>query len=169
MTMTKSQNRHSWSLLTAKLAAHQSGQAMFELALLVPVLCLVMFAIVDFSRALNNEQIIVDLSRQSSNMASRGTTLSAAADAVVQGSAPLNLGSSGEIIITSVARIGGADQITGQVTRGALSMSSKIGSGVGNRATVPAVFDDIFVNNSSQTVYITEIYYPLQQITPLAT
>ena len=35
-------------------------------------------------------------------------------------------------------------------------------------ATVPANIDDIFSNNSGQTVYITEVFYPLQQITPVA-
>ena len=109
--MTNAQPRHSLSLLAAKLAAQQSGQAMFELALLIPLLCLAMFAIVDYGRALNDEQIIVELSRQGSNMASRGTTLSDAANAVVQGSAPLNLSQAGEIIITSVARVGGTDRL----------------------------------------------------------
>jgi Flp pilus assembly protein TadG len=166
--MMKSHARHSLSLVAAKLAARQSGQAMFELALLVPLLCLVMFAIVDYGRALNDEQIMVDLTRQGSNMASRGSTLTDAATAVVQGSAPLNLSSAGQIIITSVARVGGTDTITGQVSQGKLTLSSKIGSGVGAKAKVPAVVDDIFANNSGQTVYITEIYYPLTQLTPLA-
>ena len=160
---------HKWlSSLSAKLA-RQSGQALFELALLVPLLCLVVFAIVDYGRVLNDEQIMVDLSRQGSNMASRGTTLTAAANAVVQGSAPLNLATAGQVTITSVARVANADTITGQVTVSAgASTPSKIGNGVGNKATVPAVIDDIFAKNSSQTVYITEIYYPFQQITPLA-
>ena len=142
---------------------------MFELALLVPLLCLVVFAIVDYGRVLNDEQILVSLSRQGSNMASRGQTLTAAANAVVAGSAPLNLSQAGQVIITSVARVSNADTITGQVvvTNGT-ALPSKIGTGVGNQATVPAVIDDIFTKNSGQTVYITEIYYPFQQITPLA-
>jgi Flp pilus assembly protein TadG len=161
---------HNWlSSLSVKVAARQSGQALFELALLVPLLCLVMFAIVDYGRVLNDEQIMVNLSRQGSNMASRGATLSSAANSVVQGSAPLNLATAGQVTITSVARVANSDTITGQVTvTSGTSIPSKIGTGVGNKATVPAVVDDIFVKNSSQTVYITEVYYPFQQITPLA-
>jgi Flp pilus assembly protein TadG len=147
--------------------ASQSGQAFFELALLVPFLCLVMFAIIEYSRALNMEQEMVDLTRQGSNMASRGTALATAASAVAQGSAPLNIPSAGEVIISSVARVNNVDTVTGQATSGALSMSSKIGVN-GGRATVPAAVDDIFTNNPSQTVYVTEIYYPLTQITPIA-
>jgi len=158
----------SASFFSVKLAAKQSGQAILEIALLVPLLCLIMFAIIDYSRALNCEQIMVDLSRQGSNMASRGTTLSIAAATVAQNSAPLNLAQSGLIIITSVARVSNVDTIMGQANSGAISMSSKIGSRVGSKATVPAAVDDIFSKNSSQTVYITEVYYPLTQITPIA-
>jgi Flp pilus assembly protein TadG len=142
---------------------------MFELALLVPLLCLVMFAIIEYSRALNYEQKLVDLSRQGSNMASRGTPLATAASTVAQNSAPLNVSGAGVVIVTSVARVNNVDTITGQATSGSLLISSKIGTGVGNRATVPATADDIFANNAGQTVYITEIFYPLQQITPIAT
>ena len=143
---------------------------MYELALMVPLLCLIMFAIIDYSRVLNAEQVLVDLTRQGSNMASRGTTLSAAALALVQGSAPLTLAVAGEVIITSVARVGSVDTIMGQaiLSAGSVSTASKIGIGVGNKASVPSVIDDIFSKNSGQTIYITEVYYPFQQITPLA-
>ncbi|HVN28551.1 MAG TPA: TadE/TadG family type IV pilus assembly protein, partial [Candidatus Binataceae bacterium] len=117
------------------------------MALLVPILCLVMFAIIEYSRALNMEQRLVDLTRQGSNMASRGTPLATAASAVASGSAPLNLSSSGAVIITSVSRVNNLDTITGQATSGSLSVTSKIGTGVGNRATMPAGIDDIFANN----------------------
>jgi Flp pilus assembly protein TadG len=156
------------SLRAARVANRQTGQAMFELALLVPLLCLVMFAIIEYSRALNYEQKLVDLSRQGSNMASRGTPLATAASTVAQNSAPLNVAGAGEVIITSVARVNNVDTITGQASSGALSMTSKIGTGVGSTAKVPATADDIFTNNSGQTVYITEIFYPLQQITPIS-
>lgn len=141
---------------------------MFELALLVPVLCLVMFSIIEYSRVMNFEQELVDITRQGCNLASRGTALSTAATTIAQNSGSLNLSNSGLVIITSVARVGSADQVTGQATSGSLSQTSKIGNGVGSRATVPANIDDIFSNNSGQTVYITEVFYPLQQITPVA-
>jgi Flp pilus assembly protein TadG len=146
----------------------QSGQAMFELALLVPLLCLVMFAIIEYSRVLNFEQELVDVTRQGCNMASRGTALSTAATSVAQNSGSLKLSTSGLVIITSVSRVGSVDTINGQATSGSLTAVSKIGTGVGSTATVPANVDDIFSNNSGQTIYITEVFYPLQQITPIA-
>ena len=165
--MRGSRFRHLLSPRAVRVATTQTGQAMFELALLVPLLCLVMFAIIEYGRALNYEQKLVDLSRQGSNMASRGTALATAASTVAQNSAPLNVAGAGEVIITSVARVNNVDTITGQASSGPLGVSSKIGTGVGSRATVPTTADDIFTNNSGQTVYITEIYYPLQQITPI--
>ena len=56
----------------------RSGQAILEISLMVPLLCLILFGIIDYGRALNSEQIMVDLTRQGSNMASRGTTLATA-------------------------------------------------------------------------------------------
>src|SRR5271166_5381294 len=73
------------------LGAKRPGQAVIELALMAPLLCLILFAIIDYSRALNFEQEMVDLTRQGSNMASRGTALATAATTVAQNSAPLNL------------------------------------------------------------------------------
>jgi len=144
------------------------GQALLELALVIPLLCLVVFGIVDYGRVLNDEQIMVDLSRQGSNMASRGTTLPATAAALLLGSGTLNLSLGGQVIVTSVARVSNVDTISGQTSMGGLLKSSKIGTGVNNKATVPAGIDDVFSKNSGQTVYITEIYYTFQQITPLA-
>ncbi|HXN86392.1 MAG TPA: TadE/TadG family type IV pilus assembly protein [Candidatus Binataceae bacterium] len=168
--MTLSPPHFSLVPSTATISARQSGQAMIELVLMVPLMCLILFAIIDYSRALNDEQVMVDLSRQGSNMASRGTALAAAANALVQGSPPLNLATAGEVIITSVARVGSTDTIMGQVIRsaGSVTTASKIGTGVGSKAIVPAVIDDVFSKNSGQTVYITEVYYPFQGITPLA-
>src|ERR1700692_79217 len=98
----------------------QSGQAMFELALLVPLLCLVMFAIIEYSRVLNFEQELVDATRQGCNMAWRGTILTTSAGSVAQNSGLPNLSSSGLVIITSVTRVGSADTISGQASSGSL-------------------------------------------------
>ena len=155
-------------LYAANRLEKQSGQAMLELALMAPLLCLILFAIIDYSRALNFEQEMVDLTRQGSNMASRGTALATAATIIAQNSAPLNLSQNGLVIISSVARVKNVDTITGQAQSGALSLSSKVGAGVNGKATVPAAVDDILTKNSGQTIYVTEVYFTFQQITPIA-
>src|ERR1700683_793647 len=105
MTMPIGSATRSIRLRSPRLhLANLPGQALFELALLVPLLLLVMLSIIEYSRALNMEQRLVDLTRQGSNMASRGTALSTAAAAVAQGSAPLNVSSAGGGGITPAPR-----------------------------------------------------------------
>jgi hypothetical protein len=94
--------------------------------------------------------------------------LATAAGTVAQNSAPLNLTQNGLVIISSVARVNNLDTITGQAQSGALSLSSKVGIGVNGKATVPSAIDDIFTKNSGQTVYVTEVYFTFQQLTPIA-
>ena len=37
------------------------------------------------------------------------------------------------------------------------------------KPVVAGIVDDIFSKNAGQTIYITEVFYPIQAITPLAT
>src|SRR5262249_24878102 len=84
-----------------------SGQAAVEFAVIATVLLVLLLAVVDFSRALYSLQVMVGLTRQGSNLASRGDTLAQAASSVVSGDSPLNLDNNGEVIITSVMNTAG--------------------------------------------------------------
>src|SRR5580704_8608586 len=86
----------SWTL------ARQSGQAMLEFASLVTVALVVLFGSIDFGRALYDLEAMTGLSRQGGNLASRGSTASDAASAVIAGQAPLNLSANGKVIVTTV-------------------------------------------------------------------
>jgi Flp pilus assembly protein TadG len=161
-----STSRHRGSL-SGKIVADQSGQAMLEFAIIASLLIILVFAIIDFGRAFNELQVMVELTRQGSNLASRGTSLLDSANAVVAGDAPLNLNSNGEVIVTSVTNNAQGNVITGQVSQGATSNASKIGNGVGTPATVPA--SAVAMLQPGQTIYITEVFYNYQAITPIAT
>jgi hypothetical protein len=65
-------------------------QAAVEFAVVVTLMLVLLLAIIDFGRALNYMQVMVGLTRQGSNLASRGTSLAGSAAAVVAGSAPLS-------------------------------------------------------------------------------
>jgi Flp pilus assembly protein TadG len=160
-----STSRHHDSV-RRKIAADQSGQAMLEFAIIASLIIILVFAIIDFGRAFNEMQEIVGLTRQGSNLASRGTSLLASANAVVAGDAPLNLNRSGEVIVTSVTNNASGNIITGQVSQGAITLASKIGQGVGTPATLPP--SAVAMLQRGQTIYITEVFYNYQAITPIA-
>jgi len=79
--------RHAWhpGSVGRKISAAESGQAAVEFALIAGLMLILFCMLVDFSRAIHDVQVMASLSREGSNLASRGTTLSASANAVVAG------------------------------------------------------------------------------------
>ena len=72
-------------------AVDGSGQAMLEFAMIASLIIMLVFAIIDFGRAFSQVQVMIGLTRQGSNLASRRTSLLDSAKAVVAGDAPLDL------------------------------------------------------------------------------
>lgn len=151
------------NIVSRKFRTDESGQAIVEFSLVVMLLLIMACALADVGRAIYQEQVITNLTREGSNLAARGTSLTDSATAVVQGSAPLNIVINGRVIVTAVTNNGGAIQITGQVSQGGIPAASKVGTVIGGLAALPAAAQPPL----TQTVYVTEVFYAYQAVTPI--
>lgn len=149
-----------------KLRGNSSGQAAVELALAVTLLLIFMCAAADFGNALNDMQILSELTRQGSNLASRGTTLADATNDLVTGDSGLGLSTLGRVVITQVTqstpKAGGPYTVAAQAySPPGITATSRIApSGSGNVSITgaPAL-------QTGQSLYITEIFYTYTPLT----
>lgn len=169
------------------LKRDQSGQALLELALVLPLMFVFVFGIFDFSRAVYEHEVMTNLAGEGSSLASRslagGTTLAASlADAVTlvvsDAGSDLDMLTNGCVVITSVnSPTSGSYQITAQAIsstcNGGTSSKSKVGcypvspTCANLNATVPSYVQTVLSNNTSQTVYVTEVFYTYTTTTPV--
>src|SRR5580698_3047925 len=110
--------------------SNDSGQAVLECALSLVVMMTLVFAMVDFSRAIYQQQELTSLAGQAANLALRGTTLATAATTAVNQSSNLNLGTNGKVIISAAFNNNNPNgvQITDQQSAGGITATSKVGT-----------------------------------------
>lgn len=141
----------------------EAGQVLLEFAVSAAVMMVLVFGIVDFSRAIYQRQVMCNLAAEGSSMASRDPNLSATASALDTASYPFNLNTNGKIIISAVFNNNNSLQLTDQSTLGSLAATSKVGSSIGGTATLPQSAKPPV----NQTVYVTEIFSLYSSITPV--
>jgi Flp pilus assembly protein TadG len=144
------------------LRTDDSGQALVEFAIAVMMMLILVFGLIDFGRAIYDQQVITNLTGEGCSLSSRGTSLTDTATSVIASSAPLNLNASGRVIVTSVFNNNGVLQVSGQVSQGGFVAASRIGVS-GGLAHLPTAA----IPQVNQTVFVTEVFYQYSALTPV--
>jgi Flp pilus assembly protein TadG len=165
--------------MRTKLNTEESGQALVELSLGLVLLCVFVFGIIDFGRAIYDVEVMKNLVGEGSSMASRTTTLPMTATIIANDAgADINISTLGCVIVTSVANnpSGPGQVVTGQASTGGICAShpSKVGClkgqgscGSSTATLPPAAVAALAGEPAGSYIAVTEIYYTFNAITPL--
>ncbi|HLI63355.1 MAG TPA: TadE/TadG family type IV pilus assembly protein [Terriglobales bacterium] len=165
-----------------KAVREESGQALVELSMCVLLLCVLIFGIIDFGRAIYDVQVMKNLAGEGSSIASRalrGNTAADTANVVANyAGADLAMSSNGCVIVTIVTNEGGGPPATLAITDQAyvcgISAKSKIGCLMGTGGcgsdvpSLPASAKTALqYEPQGSFLGVTEIYYNYSAITPV--
>lgn len=111
--------------------ARSRGVATIELALVLPVLLILVLGVIDFSRAIQFNNVLVHLSREGANLSARTTeSPDYILAALMDNAAPLDMDGEGMMYITRlVGRSDGSARVDGQYrhsSKGNRSLASRI-------------------------------------------
>ncbi len=155
------------NLARTKRLEDERGGSLVEFALCITMMLVLVYGLIDYSQIIFDHQMMSGLSRQGSDLASRGTSLQDTVSALDTQGASLNIGANGRIIVTAVAEDSSGNlQIVDQAeSPPGISVSSAVGSGVGNAASMPASASTVL--RAGQTLYVTEVFYSYRPMTPI--
>jgi Flp pilus assembly protein TadG len=146
------------------------GQALLELAVVLPLLVLLLLGVFDFARAIRANNAISNMSREGANLASRTSlatqdimnTLAATAQ-------PLTMQNNGMIYITVVQGVAGGDpqiqtQVGWQNSILGNTIHSRIGTPTASNPNPTALNLGAINLAAGQTAYVVEVFYNFQSL-----
>jgi hypothetical protein len=150
------------SIRRARLPRDRSGQAIVELALVMPILLLISLGLVEFGRALSVSHSLSRVGREGANIAARGTGLDTVLTVVLRNASDVELRRRGGVIVSRIEIDDAAPVISRQVVAPGFEGRSRLGSeGAIAKDFVPLGFERGSIH------YAVELFYDYQTITPL--
>ncbi len=161
--------------MKTKINTEESGQALLEFAFVLVLLCVFVYGVIDGSRAIYYVEVMKNLVGEGSSMASRGTSPAKTAQTVATyAGADININTLGCVIVTAVTNNAGTLAVTAQAAQGGITCTSKVGclQGQGGCASSGAILpqaarDALLSEVSGSSLYVTEIYYTYNTVTPI--
>jgi Flp pilus assembly protein TadG len=145
------------------------GQALVEAAIALPLLVLLVIGVYELSRSIQANNIIVNMSREAANLASRtNASPQDIMDAVGDTAQPLNMTRHGMIYITKVQGVKVGSTVETVVAsssdqarweKGGYSVASRIGTPSGKN--YPVNIPNLTLSNG-EVAYVTEVFYDYQ-------
>jgi Flp pilus assembly protein TadG len=166
-----------------RLGRDHSGQALIEFVLPSIFLILLLFGLIDFAIAIFYRQVMINVSREGSNIAARiGASTPAAACTtalvtVVSSASPLMITNTdsaakgmGRVIVSAVTQNGAQYKVIAQASEGGLTAvqaPSKLREGLGPLPLSKLPQTNPQVPAGHSTMFVTEVYYRFKPASPL--
>lgn len=141
---------------------NRRGSALVELALITPILLLILLAVVEFGRVLEMSHAATGLSRESANIAARGSTLQEAIDAAMISGSDIRLNKVGGVVASRLTRQGNKTVVTEQKATAPYVGRSRVGAvgqPAGDLSNLPL--------QPGQNAFVIEVFAKYSPIAPL--
>jgi Flp pilus assembly protein TadG len=152
---------------TRTVRTGESGVALGEFAIILPLLLVVLLGVVDLGRLMSGYQTLNDLSREAANLVSRGASMDAAVAAIgISNTGPVDVVGNGAIIISTLTRRSDGDStpwVVDQFRSGTIAGSaSRVGSEGG-----PARMPNVDALETGVTVMAVELVHGFEPLFPI--
>lgn len=155
-----------------KIFSDIRGNALIELALLLPFLVLMFLGIFDYSRAIHAKNIITNVSREGANLAARSgidtTKAQEYMNAIAYTAQPLDMQTNGMIYINEIQGTGTTGSVVSKIInqyrwQGRTTPASKIGT-AGSTALGLGPLSQTNGLALGETIYAVEVFYRYRSV-----